>query len=81
MCLSCGCGDPQDDHGDPRRVTLKNLSDIAVSDGISVAKVAKRIRKGVRQSEKAARAASRAQKRGTVGGANPGTSEGTTGAP
>ena len=25
MCLSCGCGEPDDNHGDPRHITLEML--------------------------------------------------------
>ncbi len=25
MCLSCGCGEPNDNHGDPRHITLEML--------------------------------------------------------
>ena len=25
MCLSCGCGEPHDNHGDPRYITLEML--------------------------------------------------------
>jgi hypothetical protein len=29
MCLSCGCGEPNDDHGDPRHITLDQLEQAA----------------------------------------------------
>ena len=25
MCLSCGCGEPDDNHGDPRHITTEML--------------------------------------------------------
>ncbi len=25
MCMSCGCGDPNEDHGDPDNITLDDL--------------------------------------------------------
>jgi ABC-type transporter Mla subunit MlaD len=25
MCLNCGCGEPEDDHGDERNITLDDL--------------------------------------------------------
>ncbi len=25
MCLSCGCGEPNADHGDPRHITMEVL--------------------------------------------------------
>ena len=29
MCLSCGCGEPNDNHGDPRHITLEMLEQAA----------------------------------------------------
>lgn len=29
MCLSCGCGEPDDNHGDPRHITLAMLKEAA----------------------------------------------------
>lgn len=34
MCLSCGCGEPNADHGDPRHITAKDLKDAADAAGI-----------------------------------------------
>lgn len=44
MCLSCGCclngtGTPDDDHGDPRQITLGDLVAAADANGISPADV------------------------------------------
>jgi hypothetical protein len=36
MCLTCGCGRPHDDHGDPAHITYENLKDAADAAGISV---------------------------------------------
>lgn len=45
MCLSCGCvlngtGTPDDDHGDPRQITLSGLVAAADANGVSPAEVA-----------------------------------------
>lgn len=34
MCLTCGCGEPNADHGDDRHITLKDLDDAAEAAGI-----------------------------------------------
>ncbi len=36
MCLSCGCGIPDDDHGDPRNITKDDLKAAANAAGIEV---------------------------------------------
>jgi hypothetical protein len=36
MCLSCGCGEPDADHGDPRHITMKKLRDAAEAAEIPV---------------------------------------------
>ena len=29
MCLSCGCGEPEDNHGDNRHITVADLQEAA----------------------------------------------------
>jgi hypothetical protein len=36
MCLTCGCGEPHDDHGDPRHITYEDLKNAAEAAEISV---------------------------------------------
>ncbi len=36
MCLSCGCHQPNNDHGDDRHITLSDLQAAAEAAGISV---------------------------------------------
>src|SRR5690242_11153459 len=43
MCLSCGCGSPNDDHGDSRNITLNDLDQAAQAAGTSVGQVAQNI--------------------------------------
>ena len=35
MCLSCGCGEPDADHGDPRNITMNVLKQAAEAAEIS----------------------------------------------
>jgi hypothetical protein len=43
MCMSCGCKQVNDDHGDPRNLTMDNLQQAADAAGISVDEAAKNI--------------------------------------
>jgi hypothetical protein len=36
MCLTCGCGEPEDDHGDGRNIVMQQLKDAADAAEISV---------------------------------------------
>jgi hypothetical protein len=35
MCMTCGCTQPNDDHGDPRNITQQSLTQAAQASGIS----------------------------------------------
>lgn len=50
MCVSCGCGKLNDNHGDSRHITMDQLQKAASAAGCSVADVAKNIQKGLQQS-------------------------------
>ena len=39
MCLSCGCGIPDEDHGDQRNITMANIEDAADAAGLTVDEV------------------------------------------
>ena len=43
MCLSCGCGEPNDNHGDPRHITLEMLEQAAEAAEWSTEDVANNI--------------------------------------
>ncbi len=43
MCLSCGCGEPDADHGDPRHITMAKLKEAADAAEIQVEEAAKNI--------------------------------------
>ena len=39
MCLTCGCGQPNDDHGDSRNITMDDLNQAAEAAGTTRDKV------------------------------------------
>lgn len=43
MCISCGCGKPNDDHGDPRNITLQDIDAAAQSAGTTRDKILENI--------------------------------------
>jgi hypothetical protein len=53
MCLDCGCGKPNDDHGDSRHITMKQVEDAAKASEISVDEAVKNINEGMKQAQSA----------------------------
>lgn len=49
MCLSCGCGVPNDDHGDPRNITMDDLKAAADAAGMDIEDAAANIVDGARE--------------------------------
>ena len=47
MCVSCGCGAPEDKHGDSRNITLSELTAAAAAAHISAAQLADNIHGGL----------------------------------
>ena len=43
MCLSCGCGEPDDNHGDPRHITAEMLEAAAEAAEITPEEAANNI--------------------------------------
>jgi hypothetical protein len=43
MCMSCGCGQPNNDHGDSRNITQNDLNNAAQAAGISPNQAAQNI--------------------------------------
>lgn len=43
MCLDCGCGEPNESHGDSRHITLDQLKAAAEASGIETEEAADRI--------------------------------------
>ena len=46
MCMSCGCKQYNEDHGDPRNLTMDDLQQAADAAGISVDEAARNIQEG-----------------------------------
>lgn len=44
MCLSCGCGEPDADHGDPRHITRAKLQEAAQAAEITAQEAADNIK-------------------------------------
>lgn len=44
MCMSCGCGSPQEDHANPDNITEQDLQKAAEAAGISKEQAADNIR-------------------------------------
>ena len=49
MCVSCACGKPNDDHGDPRHITMQQLQQAAEAIGKSPKDVASNIQQAVQK--------------------------------
>jgi len=47
MCVSCGCGQPQDHHDDPRHITLQDLDQAAQAAEITREQVVQHIMQAV----------------------------------
>lgn len=47
MCLSCGCGEPHEDHGDPDQITYDDLKRAADANETSVEETANNIVAGL----------------------------------
>lgn len=44
MCASCGCGVPNDDHGDKANITLNDIERAAKAAGVSASQAADNIK-------------------------------------
>jgi hypothetical protein len=53
MCLDCGCGEPNERHGDDRHITMDDVKAAAEASEISVDQAARNIADGVRQAQSA----------------------------
>lgn len=49
MCMSCGCGSPNDKHGDNRNITLDELDQAAQAAGIGVGQAVQNMVNGWQQ--------------------------------
>jgi hypothetical protein len=53
MCLSCGCGEPNERHGDDRHITLDDLNAAAQASEIDAQKAAQNILDGLKSGSSA----------------------------
>lgn len=51
MCLDCGCGEPNDSHGDARHITMDSLRSAAEASDIPVDEAIKNMRAGFDQAQ------------------------------
>jgi hypothetical protein len=49
MCVSCGCGKLNDNHGDNRHITMQQMQQAAEAAGTSMADVARNIQRALAQ--------------------------------
>jgi hypothetical protein len=49
MCLSCGCGEPNEKHGNPANITLDDLKKAAQAAGIETEQAADNIHDGAKK--------------------------------
>jgi hypothetical protein len=49
MCVSCGCGQLNDDHGDDRNITMKDMRSAAQAANIDVQTAARNIQQSMTQ--------------------------------
>jgi hypothetical protein len=54
MCVTCGCGTPEDKHGDDRNITLSELQAAADAAGITLDEAVANIEEATEQSAGAA---------------------------
>src|SRR5687767_6397472 len=49
MCMSCGCKQPNEDHGDERNITLQDLEDAGQAGEVGTQEVVRNIQEGFQQ--------------------------------
>ncbi len=54
MCLDCGCGEPNERHGDERHIIMDDVRAAAEASEISVDEAARNISQGLSQAQKSA---------------------------
>lgn len=50
MCLSCGCGEPHEDHGNADNITYEDLKKASDVESISVEQAAQNILDGLKNA-------------------------------
>jgi hypothetical protein len=56
MCLDCGCGEPNERHGDDRHIIMDDVKAAAQASEISVDEAARNIAQGLGEAQKASAA-------------------------
>jgi hypothetical protein len=51
MCLDCGCGEPNERHGDDRHIIMDDVRAAAEASEISLEEAARNISDGLRQGQ------------------------------
>ena len=51
MCLDCGCGEPNERHGDDRHITMDDVRAAAEASEISLEDATRNISEGLRQAQ------------------------------
>ncbi len=49
MCISCGCSEPDANHGNPKHITLTELKEAAQAAEVDIDQLSKNIREGLRK--------------------------------
>jgi len=49
MCISCGCDEPDANHGNPKHITLKQFKDAAEAAEVDMQQLLKHIVEGFRR--------------------------------
>jgi hypothetical protein len=62
MCVSCGCGEIHDNHGDPRHLTIEDLEQAAHAARLSVDQVLHNLQTSVRHGQRQADESQAAEK-------------------
>ena len=57
MCLDCGCGEPNERHGDDRHIIMDDVKAAAEASEISVDEAARNISDGMRQAQQSSSSA------------------------
>jgi hypothetical protein len=49
MCITCGCDEPEANHGNPKHITLQQLKDAAEAAEVDMSQLAKNIDQGLKK--------------------------------
>ena len=57
MCLDCGCGEPNERHGDERHIIMDDVRAAAKASEISLEEAARNIADGLKEAQKSSSSA------------------------